>query len=131
MQSRFESLDSLRQGTFQIERTDNPVLGHTERHVDHRDRDGPLLERAQGGAFAALHAPCVRLGGITRVAAADDGTHGRQKGGQRPNGRGFACAPVSEHQHAADARVDRRANQRKLHLLLADDGRKWKDGPGT
>ena len=126
--SGLEGLHALRQGAFQIERADDPILGHTERHVDHGDRNGPVLERAGGGPFPALGAPRVRIGGITRVAAADDGAHGRQQCGQRANGRGFTRTPVAEHQHPADTRVDGRANQRKFHVVLADDCRKWENG---
>jgi hypothetical protein len=56
-QAGLERLDSLRQGTLEIEGTHDPILRDPERQVDHGHGNDPGL--LLGAAGAALIAPAV------------------------------------------------------------------------
>ena len=124
-QAGLKRLHALRQGALQIQRTDHAVFGGAQRQVDHGHRNEVGLGRAargpQRGAFGAA---ASGLGRIAAVAAALHRFHlGQQRGQGAHRGR-FAGAPVAQHQNAADAGVDGGNQDRRLHLFLADDGRK-------
>ena len=121
-QSRLERLLAARQRPFQIERADDAILGRAERQIDHRHRHLRRFQRALGRAGAALVAEFRRPVRIAIVAAADDDLHLRQQRRQRAHRRGLSGAAIAEGEHAADLGIDRRDQQRELHLVLADDG---------
>jgi len=125
---RLECFHALGESPFEVERTDHPVLGGAERQIDDRHRRFLVLQRAACGAGLALGAVARRGSGIAIVAAACHDAHGWQKSRKRAHGRGLAAPPIAENQDAADARVDCRGQNRKLHIVLADDRRKRKGG---
>ena len=131
-QAGLERLDAVGERTFEVQRTDHAVLGGAERQVDHRHRHLAGLRRrvVAGRARPTLLAAAFGRGGrIAAVGAARDDAHRRQQRGQRAHGGRLAGAPVAEHQHAADARVDGGDHQRQLHLVLGDDrGKREHDG---
>jgi len=120
-QAGLEGLHACAQRTFEVECADHAVFGGAERQVDHRHRHGMALERGLALARLAFRAARGKRG-VAQVTATDHRAHGRQQGGQRTHGGGLAGAPVTEHQHTADARVDGRDQDRELHFVLTDDG---------
>jgi len=125
-QPGLEGLDALGQCALEVERADHAVLGRSERQVDDRHRHQPRPGPARGAQRVALLAGTGRRSGVAAVAAVGDGAHLGQQPGQRPDRGGLAGATVAQHQHAADGGVDRRDQDRPLHLVLADDRGKRK-----
>ena len=125
-----KALTPCDQRAFEIERADHAVFGGAERQVDHRHRHAMAL-RACPGACGPRSPRSRWQRRVAVVAAADHRAHLRQQRGQRAHRGGLAGAAVTEHQHAADARVDRGDQDRELHLVLADDGGEGKDQGGT
>ena len=119
-QARFKCLLPGAQGAFEIERADHPVLGCSQGQVDERHRALAHPARSAGiGAGALLVASAA-------IAAILDRADRRQQIGESACGGGLAGAAVAEYHHPADARIDRRDQQRLLHLVLTDDSGKGK-----
>ena len=117
---------TLGQGTFELEGTQDAVLGGA-----HREFDEPHRTRRAGGGVPIGQVQGDR-GGIVGVdgepVALIDGD-GRQDGGQRAHGGGFGGALLAADQHPADLRGDRRQDEGQPHRVevvgfAADDGRK-------
>ena len=121
-QPRLERLDALAQRAFEIERTDHAVLRGAERQIDDRDRRKFAFHRAPRAARSWHSAQPIR----SRPDRSDSGTRpprafcGNRRRQRAHRGR-LAGAAVAEYQNAADGRIDRRDQQRQLHLVLADD----------
>ena len=124
-QARLEGLHSLRQGPFEVERTDHPILGRAERQVDHRNRYQVGLQRTVRLARAAFGAKGALVRRVAAIAASHHGRHLRQQRRKRPDGRRLPAAAIPEDEHAANGGIDRRDQNRQLHLFLTDDRRKW------
>jgi hypothetical protein len=114
-----ERLDSLRQGTLEIERAHDPVFGDPERQVDHGDGHHPGL--LLGAAAAALVAPAVGIVRIARIAAIRHRAHGGQKRRHGAHGGRFSGPAIAEYQYASDRGIDGGADQSELHLFLSND----------
>ena len=120
----FAALDGL----FDVQRTDDPVLGGADGQVNEAgaaDGDGQNLAGGNPiAAFVAVSGWNIRIAAEVTVRYDVDL---RQEEGQRARRGAFGGAALAAYQHPADLRMDGVQNQRAFHALLADDARKWEN----
>ena len=123
-QAWLKGLDALGQSALQVQRADHAVFSGAQRQIDHRHANqlaGPCFLAGRGQAIGAAGGV-----GVATIAAAGDGAHLGQQGGQSAHGGGLAGAPVAKDQHAANRRIDSGQHDGQFHIVLADDGGKRK-----
>src|SRR5262249_20288050 len=119
-QSGFEVTLALLEGTLQVERAENPVLGRTDPQLD---EGGCSLGVRQGGLTARLAPGALRTPGgersriATKTAAVDDAERWQQRG-ETTRGSGLGGALFAAYQHTAESWIDRVEHQRQAHPIL-------------
>ena len=120
--ARLELLLAALDGSLDIDRADDAILGRVDGQLHHAHAATPTRQRlAVFHAHGALHA--LQVGVIRRAAVAAVGHDVKpwQEFCQRADGRRFRGALLSADQHAADGGIDRVENQRLFHQVLAHD----------
>ncbi len=117
-QPRLVGLDALGERPLQVQRADDPVLGHPDRQLH---QPGGPLGGGRTVSMRAVRALRVRRGRVAGEAAALDRRDGGQQPGQRPHHGGLGGALLAAHQHPADLRRHRVEQQREAQVVHADD----------
>ena len=120
-QAGLELAAAVLQSNFEVQRSDDPVLGGRHGQVgDVYAAQSRALRRAVAPRGSALAAQVLGRG-IAAEPARRDRDLGQQRG-QTANRRRLGGAALAANQHAANGRVDGVEHQRELHPLLPHDG---------